>query len=289
MTELAGSDAATRGPAGAPRAGRNLPIAIAVGLALLAVVAGSLLWRKELFLLLAVLACGAALWELAQAFRRRGIHLPVLPLLVGTVGILVSSYTAGSEALVVAFMLTAGGVVVWRVLDGSGPAALRDAAAATFAAAYVPFMGGFVMLMLAEPDGARRVGLFILLAVSNDVGGYVAGVLAGRHPLAPSVSPKKSWEGLAGSLLLASVIGAVGMVWAFHASPLVGVAIGVAAVLTATLGDLAESLIKRDLELKDMGSLLPGHGGVLDRLDSMLLTAPLVYLVLLVALPAVGD
>ena len=282
MAESAGTEILPAA-ASTARAGRDLPIAIGVGLGLLGVFAASLIFRKEGFILLAVLACGAALWELAQAFTRRGIHIPLLPLLVGTVGILISSYTSGPEALLVSFMLTAGGVVVWRVLDGSGPAALRDAAAGTFATAYIPFMGGFVMLMLAEPDGAKRVALFVLLSVANDTGGYVAGVLLGRHPLAPSVSPKKSWEGLGGSLVLAGLVGAVGMAWAFGASPLVGIALGVASVLTSTLGDLSESLIKRDLELKDMGTLLPGHGGVLDRLDSLLLTAPLVYLLLLVA------
>lgn len=286
MTELAGSDTTVPGPA--RRAGRDLPIAIVVGLALLGVVAASLLLRKEAFILLAAVACGAALWELGQAFTRRGIHLPLTPLLVGLVGILVSSYTSGAEALLVAFMLTVGGAVVWRALDGSGEGALRDASAAAFATAYVPFMAGFVMLMLAAPDGDRRVALFILLAVASDTGGYVAGVVAGRHRLAPSVSPKKTWEGLAGSFVLAAAVGAVGMVWAFEASALIGIALGFAAVVTSTLGDLAESLIKRDLELKDMGSLLPGHGGVLDRLDSMLLTAPVVHLVLLLALPVVG-
>jgi phosphatidate cytidylyltransferase len=267
------------------RAGRDLPIAIAVGLGLLGAVAASLAFRKEVFIGFALVACGAGLWELAQALTRRDIHIPLLPLLVGTAGILVSSYTSGPEALLVAFMLTVGGVVVWRVLDGGGAEALRDAAAGSFATAYVPFMAGFVMLMLAQPSGDRRVALFVLLVVASDTGGYAAGVLAGRHPLAPSVSPKKSWEGLAGSLALASGVGAVGMAWAFDVNPLVGVGLGVASVLTATLGDLAESLLKRDLSLKDMGSLLPGHGGVLDRIDSLLLTAPMVYLVLLVAVP----
>lgn len=289
MDEAAEVETASRGPSATPRAGRDLPIAILVGLALLAAVGGSLYFRKEGFIVFAVLACGAALWELAQALTRRSIHIPLLPLLVGTVGILVSSYTSGPEALLVAFMLTAGGVVVWRVLDGSGPDALRDAAAATFATAYIPFMAGFVMLMLAAPDGDRRVALFVLLAVASDTGGYVAGVLTGRHPLAPSVSPKKSWEGLAGSLVLAGAVGAVGMWWAFDVPPWVGIGLGVASVLTSTLGDLAESLLKRDLALKDMGTLLPGHGGVLDRLDSLLLTAPLVYLLLVVALPGAGG
>lgn len=286
MSEAAGVDTTQRAVAMPTRAGRDLPIAIGVGLALLAVVTGSLVFRKEGFILVAALACGVALWELAHAFVRRGIHIPLLPLLVGLVGILVSAYTSGPEALLVSFLLTVGGVVVWRVLDGTGPAALRDAAAGTFATAYIPFMAGFVMLMLAQPDGAGRVALFVLLAVANDTGGYVAGVLAGRHPLAPSVSPKKSWEGLAGSVILAGAVGGVGISVMLGGSPLLGVLIGAASVLTSTLGDLAESLLKRDLELKDMGRLLPGHGGVLDRLDSLLLTAPLVHLLLLVALPS---
>jgi len=284
MTELAHPTA----PRQVTRSGRDLPVATVVGVGLLLAVVASLFIRKEVFVAVALLAVGAALWELGQAFARRDIHLPLLPLLVGSVGILVSAYVAGSEALLVSFMLTAGGVVVWRVLDGDGSAALRDSTAGIFAAAYLPFLAGFVMLMLSMPDGARRVLLFVLLAVASDVGGYVAGVLLGRHPLAPSVSPKKTWEGLAGSVVLSCVVGAVGIGWGFSANPLIGVGLGLATVTTATIGDLSESLIKRDLELKDMGTLLPGHGGVLDRIDSMLLTAPVVYLVLLVSLP-VGD
>lgn len=269
-----------------PRPGRDLPVAIVVGVAMLVAVVASLFIRKEAFAVVAVLAVCAGLWELAQAFTRRAIHLPLLPLLVGAIGILVSAYTAGPEALFVAFMLTVGGVVVWRVLDGSGQPALRDATAGAFAAAYLPFLGGFVMLMLAEPDGASRVMLFILLCVASDVGGYTVGVLLGRHPLAPSVSPKKTWEGLAGSIVLACVVGVVGVQVAFDGEPLVGVVLGLATVVTATLGDLAESLLKRDLELKDMGRLVPGHGGLLDRLDSLVLTAPAVYVVLTVFQPA---
>ena len=268
------------------RPGRDLPVAIVVGVAMLVAVVASLFIRKEAFAVVAVLAVSAGLWELAQAFTRRNIHLPLLPLLVGSIGILVSAYTAGPEALFVAFMLTVGGVVVWRVLDGSGQPALRDATAGAFAAAYLPFLGGFVMLLLAEPDGAARVMLFILLCVASDVGGYTVGVLLGRHPLAPSVSPKKTWEGLAGSLVLACVVGVVGVQLAFDGEPLVGVILGLATVVTATLGDLAESMLKRDLELKDMGRLVPGHGGLLDRLDSLVLTAPAVYVVLTVFQPA---
>jgi phosphatidate cytidylyltransferase len=128
--------------------------------------------------------------------------------------------------------------------------------------------------------------VFILLCVASDTGGYTVGVLVGRHPLAPSVSPKKSWEGLVGSVVLACVVGVVSMQVAFDGDALVGVFLGLATVVTATLGDLCESLLKRDLELKDMGSLVPGHGGILDRLDSLLLTAPAVYLILAVLQPA---
>ena len=271
-----------------PSSGRDLPVAIVVGVTLIAVVIASLFFRKEAFVLLAVLAVGAGLWELAQAFGRRGIHLPLIPLLVGDVGILVSAYTAGPEALFVAFLLTVGGVVVWRVLDGNGEPALRDSTAGTFAAAYLPFLAGFVMLLLAMPDGASRVLLFILLCVASDTGGYAVGSLIGRHPLAPSVSPHKTWEGLLGSIVLACFVGVVGLQLLFHGEPMVGVFLGAATVFTASIGDLAESLLKRDLELKDMGSLLPGHGGVLDRIDSMLLTAPAVYLILNVLQPVVS-
>ncbi|WP_460751952.1 phosphatidate cytidylyltransferase [Myceligenerans cantabricum] len=262
------------------RAGRNLPAAIAVGLLLLAAVAASLYWRPEPFLVFEVLLMWAGLWELRNAFARRDLRLPMTPLFAGTVGMLVSAYYGGAEALLVAFVLTVGACVVWRALDGSGTSAVRDVAAATFGAAYVPFLGGFVALMLAQADGELRVALFVLLAVANDTGGYIAGVMLGRHPLAPTVSPKKSWEGLAGSVALASAVGVLGAVYALGVDPLVGVVLGVLTAVTATIGDLAESLLKRDLELKDMGSLLPGHGGVLDRLDSLLLTAPFVYLVL---------
>ena len=267
----------------ASRGGRNLPVAVAVGLGLLAVVGGSLYFFKEAFIVLAIAAIGAALWELSRAFARRNVRIPLLPLWVGTAGMLISTYTAGAEALMVSFILTVAGLVVWRVVDGGGTAAVRDAAAGVFAATYLPLMAGFVMLMLAADNGREQVLIFILLAVASDVGGFFAGVRFGRHPLAPSVSPKKSWEGLAGSFVLALAVGLVGSVFVLKVNPAIGLTLGFLTPLTATLGDLAESMIKRDLELKDMGSLLPGHGGVLDRLDSMLLTAPFVYLLLSVA------
>ena len=263
-----------------PAGGRNVPVAVAVGLALgLAVIASLFLWRKEAFLGLAVLACGVGLWELSRAVAVREIKLPLLPLMVGTIGMMVSAYTAGVEALLVACVLTSGGAFIWRVLDGGGVPALRDATAAVFATAYVPFLAGFIALMLAADDGPWRVLTYIAVCVASDTGGYIAGVFFGRTRLAPIVSPKKSWEGLLGSYLAASGVGVGMMVWVLGGPWWGGLALGVAGVSAATLGDLAESLIKRDLGVKDMGHVLPGHGGVLDRVDSLLFAAPVAFVI----------
>jgi phosphatidate cytidylyltransferase len=262
------------------RAGRNLPAAIGVGLGLLAVVVLSLFVRREAFVVLVIVAVGGALWELAAAVAQRHIRIPVLPLWVGAVGILVSAWVAGPEAMLMAFTLTAGGVFVWRVLDGGGMEAVRDASAGIFAAAYVPYLAGFAILLLRQPDGPWLVVTFLLVTIANDTGGYIAGVLFGRTPMAPSISPKKSWEGLAGSLLLSTAVAVVMITPVLGGPWWGGLVLGVVAVAAATTGDLAESLLKRDLGLKDMGSLLPGHGGIMDRLDSLLVCAPVSYLVL---------
>ena len=288
MTDSTAPEAPELAAAPPSRAGRNLPVAITVGLGLLGLVVLALWWRDEAFLALAVLASSAALWELAHAFTRRDLHLPLVPLLVGGVGILVSAFYAGAEAQLVSLMLTVGGVVIWRIVDGNGPAALRDSVAGAFAAVYVPFLAGFVILMLDAPYGGRRVLLFILLVVASDVGGYTAGVLLGRHPMAPRVSPKKTWEGFAGSLVLAVAVGAVGSHFGLRVGAWVGVIVAVGVVLAATLGDLTESMLKRDLGLKDMGTLLPGHGGVLDRLDSLVVAAPVAYALYILLLPVVA-
>jgi phosphatidate cytidylyltransferase len=154
-----------------------------------------------------------------------------------------------------------------------------------FTLAYLPLLAVFVSLMLARPDGARRALLFIILTVCSDVGGYFAGILIGRHPMAPAISPKKTWEGLGGSIAACLAGGAILLPALLHGRLWQGFILGAAAVAASTLGDLAESMIKRDLELKDMGSVLPGHGGILDRLDSLLVMAPVVWLLLTIFIP----
>ena len=139
----------------------------------------------------------------------------------------------------------------------------------------------FEKALATEPaDGPRRVTAFIVVVICSDIGGYATGVLFGRHPMAPSVSPKKSWEGFAGSLTACAVGGTLLFWTLFDVQPLFGAVYGLAVVCTATLGDLGESMVKRDIGIKDMGTLLPGHGGVMDRLDSLLPTAPVAYVLL---------
>ncbi|MDQ1624984.1 MAG: phosphatidate cytidylyltransferase [Actinomycetota bacterium] len=261
------------------RAGRNLPAAVAVALVLGAVVLLSLYLWKVAFLGVVVVAIVLGLWELTGALAGGRISVPVIPMLIGAGAMLVAAYAGGAEPLMVALVLTCLAVVLWRLTDGFDGLA-RDVTAGIFASLYVPFLAGFAALMLRASDGPDRVVVFIVLVVLSDVGGYAAGVLLGKHPMAPSVSPKKSWEGFAGSAVFAAVGGAIIVAALLDGAAWKGALIGLAVMAAATLGDLGESMIKRDLGIKDMGSLLPGHGGIMDRLDSLLPAAPVAYLLL---------
>jgi phosphatidate cytidylyltransferase len=294
MADLTDLDQVPAPPEGAPgkqeperssRAGRNLPAAVGVGvtLALLIVVP---LYSPYRWLFIAVVALAVAIGirEIVGALRTLGAQPPMLPLVGGGVAMIAVAYRDGAAALFMTFVLTVLACLVWRLADPA-EGFLRDIAAATFTAAYVPFLAGFAALLAIPDDGPRRVTAFILLVVCSDVGGYAAGVFLGKHPMAPTVSPKKSWEGFGGSLTACAVAGAI-VFWALlDANPLLGVAYGLAVVGTATLGDLGESMVKRDIGIKDMGTLLPGHGGIMDRLDSLLPTAPVAWLLLSAFVP----
>lgn len=268
-----------RAAAGHGRAGRDLPLAIGVGVALALAIIASLFVRKEVFVALVAVTVVIGLGELAQALGQRGIAVPVVPVAVGSIAMLVAAYVAGGQALAVGFVLTAVGVLVWCAAEGA-QGGLRDVAGGIFAAAYLPLLASFTMLMLAEDDGPQRVLTYVLVTTASDIGGYAAGVLTGRHPMAPSVSPKKSWEGFAGSVVTCVVVGSLAVMWALDGHWWSGALLGLAAVLVSTLGDLGESMVKRDLGIKDMGAILPGHGGVMDRVDSLMMSAPVCYLLL---------
>ena len=267
------------------RAGRNVPVAIAVGLALGALITVPLFSPyRWVFIAVLVGAVAIGIREIVLALRTLGAQPPMVPLQVGGALMVVTAYRVGADALLLGLVLTVLATLVWRLADPA-EGFLRDLAAATFTAAYVPFLAGFAALMTVPDDGPRRVTAFIAVVVCSDVGGFAAGVLFGKHPMAPTVSPKKSWEGFAGSLVACAAAGAIFFVTLFDSSPLLGVVYGLAIVVTATLGDLGESMVKRDIGIKDMGTLLPGHGGLMDRLDSLLPTAPVAYLLLSIFVP----
>ncbi len=267
------------------RAGRNLPAAIAVGLGLGALILLTLYLWKPAFLAVIGAAVVLAVWELTNALHADRVRVPVVPVLVGALAMLGAAYAGGTEPLLVALTLTFLATLLWRLPEN--PAGyVRDITAGVFVTMYVPLLAAFAVLLLRADDGADRVVVFIALTVLSDVGGYVAGVLFGRHPMAPTVSPKKSWEGFGGSALFTAVGGALLVTLLVEGEIWEGVLIGLAVMTAATLGDLGESMIKRDLGIKDMGSLLPGHGGMMDRLDSLLLAAPVTYLLLSWLVPA---
>ena len=271
-------------PPRTPRAGRNLPAAIGVGVGLAALIIGTLALYRPSFVILLGIAVAIGVYEMVTAIGTAGAKPPLVPLLAGVLVMEAGAWFHGPDGLVGALLLTVLGLTVWRLGDGAARY-LRDVAAGNLVALYVPFLAGFATLMAHAEDGAARVILFILTVVCSDTGGYAVGVLIGKHPMAPTVSPKKSWEGFAGSLLAGGIAGALMMVFCFHQQWWQGAVFGAAIVVTATLGDLGESIIKRDLGIKDMGRLLPGHGGIMDRLDSLLPCAPVAYLLLAAFLP----
>ncbi len=269
------------------RAGRDLPAAIAVGVGLLAAVVVTLIWWHPGFILLiVVLTCMGAV-EVHHALKRIGMNSAILPIVVGTVAIIGGSYAAAvlepisgipwHEVLLGGLALTVLLALIWR-MPGGADGYVKDAAASLFTITYIPLLASFIGLLLASPHGAWKLVILALCVVGSDVGGYAFGATLGRHPMAPNISPKKTWEGLAGSVVTASVVGMVAG-WLLLALPWwFGLIMGVTCVVFGTAGDLIESLIKRDVGIKDMSSSLPGHGGVMDRLDSMLVAAPAGWL-----------
>ncbi|HZO69690.1 MAG TPA: phosphatidate cytidylyltransferase [Kribbellaceae bacterium] len=266
-------------PPSTGRAGRNLPAAIGVGLVLGAAILVSLFTVKVLFLVLVLATILLAVDEVAKALSTGGTKVERIPILAGTAAILVATYFDGIRALLIALALSVLATIFWRMPKGSA-GFVRDTSAGVFVIAYVPMLAGFAVLLSIPEDGPWRVVTFFVVVVASDTGGYIVGVLFGKHPMAPTISPKKSWEGFAGSAVACIVAGTLCVVYFLDGSWWVGALVGAVAVLSATLGDLGESMIKRDLGIKDMSNLLPGHGGLMDRLDSLLATAPFVWILL---------
>jgi phosphatidate cytidylyltransferase len=270
------------------RAGRNLPAAVASAVVLLALIGASLAFWKTAFMFIVAAAVVVAVWELHKGFLAKGIDLPEQPLMFGGVVMVVVAYFFGAPALVTATAVTGLVIMLWLLRRGVA-GYVMNSTASIFTLFYVPFLGSFVALLLGEggatdfdrwDDGVLGILTFILVTIASDIGGYVAGVLFGKHPMAPVISPKKSWEGFAGSVLFCVVVGWATVVYFLDGDWWVGVLLGLIAAVMATLGDLCESVIKRDLGIKDMSQVIPGHGGLMDRLDSLLATIAPIWLML---------
>jgi len=291
-----------------PKAGRDLPAAILTGLALLVPAVLGLIFFDLLLILVAIVLLCMGVWEVARALesheaartRRPGgrrLRLPKIPLFLGAAAMPLAAYFGGVESLTLALMVTCVAIAVfaaiYRVTD-PGPSIV----ASIFVACWVPFLISFAVLLLETgpesglfgiAEGNWRLVIVVLLVVANDTFGYIAGILFGKHPMAPKVSPKKSWEGFAGSM--AGAVG-VGMLasWLIFEEPLIiGAALGVAVVIAATAGDFSESMVKRELGLKDMSNVLPGHGGAMDRLDSLVFAMPAAFFVIVALTPESGG
>lgn len=278
----------TDSPAPAPksRAGRDLPAAIAVGLSLFAYVFVTLTWWRDGFVVLLVVLTSIGAVELHNALRRVQMRSAIIPVVIGNVAIIGGTYAAAqSETWTnvpwhVVLLGTIGGTVlvalIWRMFGGS-EGYVRDSAASLFIIGYIPLLASFVGLILAQDHGVAKVVAVFLCIVGSDTGGYAAGATLGRHPMAPNISPKKTWEGLAGSFALAGLVGILHAVFVMGQPWWWGAVLAIVVVVFGTAGDLIESLIKRDVGIKDMSSFVPGHGGVMDRLDSTLVAAPAAW------------
>jgi phosphatidate cytidylyltransferase len=267
------------------RAGRNLPAAIGVGVVLGGLVVLTLFTVKATFLAYIGIALAIALAELTSALAKRDINIPAIPVAVGGAAIITCTYWLKPQIAMAALGLTVVAIFAWRLFGGGATGYVKDMTAGIFAVAYLPLLASFVAAMLTPADGPRRVLSFVIITVCSDIGGYFAGITAGRHKMAPQISPKKTWEGFAGSSAACLIAGWLCVTYLLHGHPWQGVLTGAAVVLAATLGDLVESMIKRDLDIKDMGTLLPGHGGVLERLDSLLAAAPVAWFLFYLFIP----
>jgi phosphatidate cytidylyltransferase len=272
------------------RAGRNLPAAIAVGAAIGLTIVAILKFDRYLWVPLVAAAIAMASHEVVRRLREAGYVIPEIPLLIGGQATVWLTWPFHAIGALAGFGATAVVCMFWRLLrhgarvsagvDSPPANYLRDAAATVFLAAWVPLFASFSVLLVYPPDGAGRVFCLMIGVVFSDSGGYFVGVLFGKHPMVPAISPNKSWEGLAGSLLFGVTATALTAILLAHKPIWVGVLLGFTLVATATLGDLVESQVKRDLGIKDMGRILPGHGGLMDRLDGTLPSAVATWIVL---------
>jgi phosphatidate cytidylyltransferase len=261
------------------KAGRKLLPSIGVGLSLIGLVWFALSYHREIFAIVVAIAVVLGAREIVRAFSAHSIKISFNGLALATIGLSYAAWNGGVAGLAIATAIAFPLLLIRALLQGP-EGFVAKATGTTFALLYLPFLAGFLILLAIPSTGFQRVMTFMVLVGCNDTFGYIVGVLFGKHPLVPTISPKKTWEGLAGSTLFTVIGGCLAFKYIMDMHWWIGIIVGLMIVFTATCGDLIESAMKRDMSLKDMGSLLPGHGGMLDRLDSVVLSAPAMWLAL---------
>lgn len=271
------------------RTGRNLVLATLIGLVLGGAMLVSLIFIKEFFMIVALVVVGFTSFELAQALRHGGRNVPRIPVLVSAVAVVPAAFYGDAAGQWIATLGGIAFIAIWRlamlVLPGHRVPArtvLADIGGGFLIQVYVVFLASFAVLLVTQDGGQWWALAFLLLVISADTAAYAAGLAFGKHRMVPTISPKKTWEGFAGAGIACVVVGILLAVFMLDEPWWFGPILGVVILITATFGDLAESLIKRDLGIKDMSSWLPGHGGFLDRLDSILPSAAAAYALYLI-------
>jgi phosphatidate cytidylyltransferase len=268
-------------PAKRRGAGRNLPLAIATGLAMVGIAFGALFLEPLLFVTLVFLLVVGGLVELVRVLRARDFR-PAQPVLYVVAAVLMfGAWRAGTAALSLGILLALIGSFGWYLADRSRAAVTTNVAITVFACLYLPFTAAHLVLVVRETD--HYIGAvfgYALLVSGYDTFAYAVGASIGKRLLAPNVSPSKSVEGLVGATVATLALGAFVLPLFPPWTRASGLTLAIATCVIAPIGDLAESMLKRDLAVKDMGFLLPGHGGFLDRIDALLLVAPALYYVL---------
>jgi len=278
--------------------GRSLSKSVFYGLLMGAAFLSSILVVKEAFIVLGVVGIAAGSWELASALRQTGWYVPRIPVVVGSAVIMPATYYGGAYWQWVTSLGLIGFLAIWRLvhllferredIKQTFGRTIRDFSAAAFVVIYLPLTFSFAFLLLQRTnDGAAWVCAAIVTAGISDTAGYLVGRKLGKRKLAPGISPKKTLEGLLASIIFGGAAAMLIVVLAIGASVWVGLVLGACVLVAAVFGDLSESLIKRDLGVKDMSSWLPGHGGVMDRLDSILPAILVTFMVATLMVPAV--
>jgi phosphatidate cytidylyltransferase len=261
--------------------GRSLGQAVATSFLLLGLVIVCYLLGRNAFFFLAAAVILFAFYELLDVAGRKGLRPNLIFGLGCCLGLLVAAFLREPAWVLAVAAATSTGSLLLALLPRRGISATNDVAWTVFGVAWIGGGGAGAVSILALPDEGRKLLiLFMLVAAADDIAAYFVGSAWGRHRLAPSVSPSKTWEGFAGGVAGAFVVAAALIPLWTRVSLLQALGVGAIVAVLAPCGDLVESLVKRELGVKDSGTLLPGHGGMLDRLDAIIFCAPAVFLYL---------